>query len=87
MNTDEEAIAKRRRMTKERKARWLARQSQELLDRIRVVDAAAYKRPRPSPRVRSPTENHEPAQGFQRGERFTVKEESAASVGSRPWTP
>ncbi|GBL63794.1 hypothetical protein AVEN_143929-1, partial [Araneus ventricosus] len=31
---------------------------------------------RPSPRVRSPTEN----------ERFMVKEESAASVG-RPWTP
>ncbi|GBO32887.1 hypothetical protein AVEN_213134-1 [Araneus ventricosus] len=32
---------------------------------------------RPSPRVRSPTEN----------ERFMVKEESAASVGNRPWTP
>ncbi|GBM44610.1 hypothetical protein AVEN_221849-1 [Araneus ventricosus] len=31
-------------MTKERKARWLARQSQELLDRIRAVDAAAYRR-------------------------------------------
>ncbi|GBL99813.1 hypothetical protein AVEN_162826-1 [Araneus ventricosus] len=27
-------------MTKERKARWLARQSQESLDRIRAVDAA-----------------------------------------------
>ncbi|GBM12844.1 hypothetical protein AVEN_114935-1 [Araneus ventricosus] len=26
------------------KARWLARQSQELLDRIRAVDAAAYRR-------------------------------------------
>ncbi|GBL82080.1 hypothetical protein AVEN_50640-1 [Araneus ventricosus] len=44
MNTDEEPIAKRRRMTKERKARWLARQSQESLDRIRAVDAAAYRR-------------------------------------------
>ncbi|GBM85806.1 Calcium-activated potassium channel slowpoke [Araneus ventricosus] len=32
---------------------------------------------RPSPRVRSLTEN----------ERFVVKEESAASVGTRPWTP
>ncbi|GBM90788.1 hypothetical protein AVEN_229464-1 [Araneus ventricosus] len=31
-------------MTKERKARWLARQSQESLDRIRAVDAAAYIR-------------------------------------------
>ncbi|GBN84053.1 hypothetical protein AVEN_199422-1 [Araneus ventricosus] len=53
----------------------------------------------PSPRVRSPAENHEPAQDFQRGssspdavsdtigERFMVKEESAASVGTRPWTP
>ncbi|GBO31721.1 hypothetical protein AVEN_163542-1 [Araneus ventricosus] len=28
MNTDEEPIAKRRRMTKERRARWLARQRQ-----------------------------------------------------------
>ncbi|GBL91372.1 hypothetical protein AVEN_136894-1 [Araneus ventricosus] len=44
MNTDEEPIAKIRRMTKERKARWLARQSQESLDRIRAVDAAAYRR-------------------------------------------
>ncbi|GBM87652.1 hypothetical protein AVEN_97243-1 [Araneus ventricosus] len=51
MNTDEEPIAKRRRMTKERKARWLARESQESLqpgilsmDRIRAVDAAAYGR-------------------------------------------
>ncbi|GBN94981.1 hypothetical protein AVEN_9902-1 [Araneus ventricosus] len=44
MNTDEEHIAKRRRITKERKARWLARQSQESLDRIRAVDAAAYRR-------------------------------------------
>ncbi|GBM41091.1 hypothetical protein AVEN_28862-1 [Araneus ventricosus] len=44
MNTDEEPIAKRRRMTKERKARWLARQSQESLDRIRAVDVAAYRR-------------------------------------------
>ncbi|GBM76222.1 hypothetical protein AVEN_86431-1 [Araneus ventricosus] len=44
MNTDEESIAKRWRMTKERKARWLARQSQESLDRIRAVDAAAYRR-------------------------------------------
>ncbi|GBN56776.1 hypothetical protein AVEN_58555-1 [Araneus ventricosus] len=32
---------------------------------------------RPNPKVRSPTEN----------ERFMVKEESAASVGTRPWTP
>ncbi|GBM02338.1 hypothetical protein AVEN_138454-1 [Araneus ventricosus] len=31
-------------MTKERKARWLARQSQESLDRIHAVDAAAYRR-------------------------------------------
>ncbi|GBM82728.1 hypothetical protein AVEN_183168-1 [Araneus ventricosus] len=31
-------------MTKERKARWLARRSQESLDRIRAVDAAAYRR-------------------------------------------
>ncbi|GBL78338.1 hypothetical protein AVEN_42867-1 [Araneus ventricosus] len=44
MNTDEEPIAKRRRMTKERKARWLERHSQESLDRIRAVDAAAYRR-------------------------------------------
>ncbi|GBM15368.1 hypothetical protein AVEN_199630-1 [Araneus ventricosus] len=44
MNTDDEPIAKRRRMTKERKARWLERQSQESLDRIRAVDAAAYRR-------------------------------------------
>ncbi|GBL91634.1 hypothetical protein AVEN_23679-1 [Araneus ventricosus] len=44
MNIDEEPRAKRRRMTKERKARWLARQSQESLDRIRAVDAAAYRR-------------------------------------------
>ncbi|GBN26666.1 Putative protein in type-1 retrotransposable element R1DM [Araneus ventricosus] len=44
MNTDEESIARRRRMTKERKARWLARQSQESLDRIRAVDASAYRR-------------------------------------------
>ncbi|GBN72212.1 hypothetical protein AVEN_199211-1 [Araneus ventricosus] len=44
MNTDEEPTSKRRRMTKERKARWLARQSQESLDRIRAVDAADYRR-------------------------------------------
>ncbi|GBM40015.1 hypothetical protein AVEN_217610-1 [Araneus ventricosus] len=44
MNTDEEPITKRRRMTKERKARWLARQSQESPDRIRAVNAAAYTR-------------------------------------------
>ncbi|GBN23040.1 hypothetical protein AVEN_125436-1 [Araneus ventricosus] len=31
-------------MTKERKARWLGRQSQESLDRIRAVDVAAYRR-------------------------------------------
>ncbi|GBM72481.1 hypothetical protein AVEN_106618-1 [Araneus ventricosus] len=43
MNTDEEPIAKRRRMTKERKARWLARQSQESLDNIHAVDTAAYR--------------------------------------------
>ncbi|GBO44590.1 hypothetical protein AVEN_151140-1, partial [Araneus ventricosus] len=36
---------------------------------------------RPSPKVRSPTENNTI------GERFMVKEESAASVGTRPWTP
>ncbi|GBM01919.1 hypothetical protein AVEN_269532-1 [Araneus ventricosus] len=42
---------------------------------------------RPSPRVRSPTENHEPAQYFQRDKRFMVKEESTASVGTRFWTP
>ncbi|GBN12215.1 hypothetical protein AVEN_242246-1 [Araneus ventricosus] len=34
---------------------------------------------RPSPRVRSPTGNI--------GERFMVKEDSAASVGTGPWTP
>ncbi|GBL90806.1 hypothetical protein AVEN_215543-1 [Araneus ventricosus] len=39
---------------------------------------------RPSPRVRSPTENHK---SLTIGERFMVKEESAASVGTRPWTP
>ncbi|GBM01803.1 hypothetical protein AVEN_205466-1 [Araneus ventricosus] len=44
MNTDEEPIARRWRMTKERKARWLARQSQESHYRIRAVDAAAYRR-------------------------------------------
>ncbi|GBL71999.1 hypothetical protein AVEN_115035-1 [Araneus ventricosus] len=50
---------------------------------------------RPSPRVRSPTENHESVQDFQRGssspymrsntigERFMVKEESS-SAGTRP---
>ncbi|GBM09390.1 hypothetical protein AVEN_184094-1 [Araneus ventricosus] len=43
LNTDEEPISKRR-TTKERKARWLARQSQESLGRIRAVDAAAYRR-------------------------------------------
>ncbi|GBM91879.1 hypothetical protein AVEN_181923-1 [Araneus ventricosus] len=32
---------------------------------------------RPSPRVRSPTEN----------ERFMVMEESASSVANKPWTP
>ncbi|GBM41329.1 hypothetical protein AVEN_241487-1 [Araneus ventricosus] len=31
-------------MTKERKTRWLARQSQESLDRIHAIDAAAYRR-------------------------------------------
>ncbi|GBM01436.1 hypothetical protein AVEN_236250-1 [Araneus ventricosus] len=31
-------------MTKERKARWLARQSEESLDRIHAIDAAAYSR-------------------------------------------
>ncbi|GBO46383.1 hypothetical protein AVEN_3472-1, partial [Araneus ventricosus] len=36
---------------------------------------------RPSPRVRSPTENP-----ITIGERFMAKEESAASVGTRPWT-
>ncbi|GBL89652.1 hypothetical protein AVEN_104610-1 [Araneus ventricosus] len=44
MNTDEEPIAKRRQMTKKRKAIWLARQSQESLDRIRSADATAYRR-------------------------------------------
>ncbi|GBN57443.1 hypothetical protein AVEN_49235-1 [Araneus ventricosus] len=34
--TDEEPIAKRRQITKERKARWLARQSQESLDRKHI---------------------------------------------------
>ncbi|GBL65662.1 hypothetical protein AVEN_203282-1 [Araneus ventricosus] len=43
MNTDEEPIAKRRRMTKKRKARWLWRQRQESLDRIRAVYAATYR--------------------------------------------
>ncbi|GBM18506.1 hypothetical protein AVEN_48739-1, partial [Araneus ventricosus] len=46
---------------------------------------------RPSPRVRSPTENHEPAQDLAVsktiGERFMVKEESASSADTRPWTP
>ncbi|GBM57010.1 hypothetical protein AVEN_146038-1 [Araneus ventricosus] len=44
MNTDENHIAKRWRMTKKRKARWLARQSQEFLYRIRAVHSAAYTR-------------------------------------------
>ncbi|GBO15670.1 hypothetical protein AVEN_62323-1 [Araneus ventricosus] len=44
MNTDEEPIAKRQRMTKERKARWLGRQRQESLYIIRAVDVAAYRR-------------------------------------------
>ncbi|GBM31624.1 hypothetical protein AVEN_213655-1 [Araneus ventricosus] len=61
MNTDEEPIAKRRRMTKERKARWLARQSQESLDIIRAVDAAAYRR-----RIEAGT----PAQSQARRERY-----------------
>ncbi|GBM58026.1 hypothetical protein AVEN_200384-1, partial [Araneus ventricosus] len=34
----------------------------------------------PNPRVCSPTENCI-------GEQFMVKEESAASVGTKPWTP
>ncbi|GBO34052.1 hypothetical protein AVEN_183623-1, partial [Araneus ventricosus] len=42
---------------------------------------------RPSPRVRLPTENPEPALDYTIGERFMVKEESAASVSTRPWTP
>ncbi|GBO30407.1 hypothetical protein AVEN_149794-1 [Araneus ventricosus] len=61
MNTDEEPIAKRWRRTKERKARWLARQSQESLDRIRAVDAAAYRR-----RIETET----PAQSQARRERY-----------------
>ncbi|GBO09993.1 hypothetical protein AVEN_234058-1 [Araneus ventricosus] len=61
MNADEEPIAKRRRMTKERKARWLARQSQESLDGIRAVDAAAYRRR---------TEAETPAQSQARRERY-----------------
>ncbi|GBO20472.1 hypothetical protein AVEN_24662-1 [Araneus ventricosus] len=61
MNTDEEPIAKRRRMAKERKARWLARQSQESLGRIREVDAAAYRR-----RIEAET----PAQSQDRLERY-----------------
>ncbi|GBN88632.1 hypothetical protein AVEN_186603-1 [Araneus ventricosus] len=44
MITDEEPISKRRRMAREGKARWLARQIQESLDRIRAVDAAACRR-------------------------------------------
>ncbi|GBM08730.1 hypothetical protein AVEN_9890-1, partial [Araneus ventricosus] len=36
---------------------------------------------RPSPRVHSLTENNTI------GERFMAKEENAASVGTRPWTP
>ncbi|GBM31325.1 hypothetical protein AVEN_34135-1 [Araneus ventricosus] len=54
MNTAEEPIAKRRRMTKERKARWLARQSQESLDKIRAVDSAAYTR---RIKAKAPTES------------------------------
>ncbi|GBO00479.1 hypothetical protein AVEN_148655-1 [Araneus ventricosus] len=61
MNTDEEPIAKRRRMTKERKAKWLARQSQESLDRILAEDAATYIR-----RIEAET----PAQSQSRGERY-----------------
>ncbi|GBM86222.1 hypothetical protein AVEN_51250-1 [Araneus ventricosus] len=60
MNADEEPIAKRRRMTKERKARWLSRQSQESLDRIPAVYAATY-------RTRIETET--PAQSQARRER------------------
>ncbi|GBN93012.1 hypothetical protein AVEN_204112-1 [Araneus ventricosus] len=55
----------------------------DLLDLCHVIRSTKPKRRddgssvRPNPRVRSPTEN----------ERFMVKEESAASVGTRPWTP
>ncbi|GBO01855.1 hypothetical protein AVEN_84014-1 [Araneus ventricosus] len=51
-------------------------------DELKIMHA---KKPsaRPSPRVRSPTENHERAQNFQN----YAKEESAASVGTRYWTP
>ncbi|GBN67640.1 hypothetical protein AVEN_235971-1 [Araneus ventricosus] len=61
MNTDEEPIAIRQQMTKERKARWLARQSLESLDRIRAVDSAAYRR-----RIEAET----PAQSQARRERY-----------------
>ncbi|GBL80787.1 hypothetical protein AVEN_26226-1 [Araneus ventricosus] len=40
-------------------------------------EVSAQSSARPSPRIRSPTEN----------ERFMVKEESAASIGTRLWTP
>ncbi|GBM71427.1 hypothetical protein AVEN_185732-1 [Araneus ventricosus] len=43
----------------------------------RVIPNSKKSSARPSPRVSLPTEN----------ERFMVKEESAASVGTRPWTP
>ncbi|GBN45835.1 hypothetical protein AVEN_2228-1 [Araneus ventricosus] len=60
MNTDEEPIAKRRKMAKKRKARWLARQNQESLDRIHAVDVAACGR-----RIEAET----PAQSHARRER------------------
>ncbi|GBM42876.1 hypothetical protein AVEN_245703-1 [Araneus ventricosus] len=66
------------------------------LESFRLLSSA-----RSSPRVHSPTKNHEPAQDLQRGsssptpymrsntigERFMVKEESAASFGTGLWTP
>ncbi|GBL82072.1 hypothetical protein AVEN_50634-1 [Araneus ventricosus] len=59
MYTDEEPIAKRRRMSKESKI--VSEAKQEFLDRIRAVDAAAYKR-----RIEAET----PAQFQARRERY-----------------
>ncbi|GBL84080.1 hypothetical protein AVEN_100927-1 [Araneus ventricosus] len=62
-------------MTKERKARWLARQSQESLDRIRAVDADAYRRR---------TEAETPAQSQARRERDAAAHIVAASKDKLP---
>ena len=44
MNQDEDPASRKRRLAKERKARWLAKQSDESFKRIREADAASHRR-------------------------------------------